>query len=72
MLTGVLALVLGRRPKVWEALGVSRRLYETARPWEFAGLSRRRYERLMLALPLEELRRVVRSRPDEGPGRLEP
>lgn len=62
MLTGVVAVLLGR-PGVWELLGVSRRLYEAARPWEAAGLSRRRYERLMRGLSLEELRRVVRRGP---------
>lgn len=64
MLVGVLALLPGR-PRVWELLGVSQRLYETARPWEAAGLSRRRYERLMLGLSPEELRRVVRRGPRE-------
>lgn len=62
MLMAVMTLLLGR-PKVWELLGVSRRLYEAARPWETAGLTRRRYERLMLRLPPEELRRVIRRRP---------
>ncbi|MEW5773953.1 MAG: hypothetical protein AB1916_10580 [Thermodesulfobacteriota bacterium] len=62
MLIGALTLLLGR-PRVWELLGVSRRLYEAARPWEAAGLSRRRYERLMLGLSPEELRRVVRRGP---------
>ena len=51
------------RSRVWELLGVSRRLYEAARPWEAAGLSRRRYERLMRGLSPEELRRVVRRGP---------
>lgn len=64
MLTAAMALLLGR-PRIWEMLGVSRRLYEIARPWEAAGLSRRRYERLMLGLSSEELRRVVRNRPDQ-------
>jgi len=62
MLSAALVLLLGR-PRVWELLGVSRRLYERARPWEAAGLSRRRYERLMRALSPEELRRVVRREP---------
>lgn len=60
MLTAAMALLRGK-PRVWELLGVSRRLYEQARPWEAAGLSRRRYERLMLGLSPEELRRVVRK-----------
>lgn len=64
MLTAAMALLRGR-PRVWELLGVSRRLYEQARPWEAAGLSRRRYERLMLGLSPEELRRVVRRGPKE-------
>ena len=64
MLVSVMALLLGR-PRVWELLGVSRRLYEAARPWEAAGLSRRRYERIMRGLSPEELRRVVRRGPEE-------
>lgn len=64
MLLAVMVLLQGR-PRVWELLGVSRRLYEAARPWEAAGLSRRRYERLMAELSPEELRQVVRPRPKE-------
>lgn len=64
MLIAAMVLVLGR-PRIWDLLGVSRRLYERARPWEAAGLSRRRYERLMLGLSREELRRVVRRGPRE-------
>jgi hypothetical protein len=66
MVTYLVALAWRDARRVWEELGVTRRLYEQARPWEAAGLTRRRYERLMLSLPREELRSIVGKERDSS------